>query len=47
MRKLVVAALALAVLVPATALAGGWATVKLSSTANTPRDIQFGLRLSF
>ena len=32
MRKLVVAALALAVLVPATALAGGWATVKLSST---------------
>ena len=32
MRQLVVAALALAVLVPATALAGGWATVKLSST---------------
>ena len=37
MRKLVVAALALAVLVPATALAGGWATVKLSSTPTGSR----------
>ena len=37
MRKLVVAALALAVLVPATALAGGWATVKLSSTPTGAR----------
>ena len=32
MRKLVVALAAVAILVPATALAGGWATVKLSST---------------
>jgi hypothetical protein len=32
MRKLVVTVVALAVLVPATALAGGWATVQLSST---------------
>jgi hypothetical protein len=32
MRKLVATALALAALVPATALAGGWATVQLSST---------------
>jgi hypothetical protein len=32
MRKLVVTVLALAALVPATALAGGWATVQLSST---------------
>jgi hypothetical protein len=32
MRKLVVIVVALAVLVPATALAGGWATVQLSST---------------
>jgi hypothetical protein len=37
MRKLVVAALAIAVLVPATALAGGWATVKLSSTPTGAR----------
>ena len=32
MRKLVVTALALAVVLPATAFGGGWATVKLSST---------------
>jgi hypothetical protein len=32
MRKLVVIGLALAALVPATVLAGGWATVQLSST---------------
>jgi hypothetical protein len=32
MRKLVVTVVALAVLAPATALAGGWATVQLSST---------------
>ena len=37
MRKLIVAALALAVLVPATALAGGWATVQLSSTPTGAR----------
>ena len=32
MRKLVVTVVAVAALVPATALAGGWATVQLSST---------------
>ena len=37
MRKLVVIVVALAVLVPATALAGGWATVKLSSTPKGAR----------
>ena len=40
MRKLVVALAAAAVLVPATALAGGWATVKLSST---PAGSQVGV----
>ena len=40
MRKLVVIATAVAVLVPATALAGGWATVQLSST---PKGARAGL----
>ena len=37
MRKLVVTVVAVAVLVPATALAGGWATVQLSSTPKGAR----------
>jgi hypothetical protein len=37
MRKLVVIVVAVAVLVPATALAGGWATVQLSSTPKGAR----------
>jgi hypothetical protein len=37
MRKLVVTAAVVAVLVPATALAGGWATVQLSSTPKGAR----------
>ena len=37
MRKLVVTVVALAVLLPATALAGGWATVQLSSTPKGAR----------
>jgi hypothetical protein len=37
MRKLVVTAAVAAVLVPATALAGGWATVQLSSTPKGAR----------
>ena len=37
MRRLVVTAVVVAVLVPATALAGGWATVQLSSTPKGAR----------
>jgi hypothetical protein len=40
MRKLVVALATVAILVPAAALAGGWATVKLSST---PAGSQVGV----
>ena len=45
MRKLVVTVVAVAALVPATALAGGWATVQLSST---PKGAKAGvLRLGY